>query len=167
MKKATGGDRWLFVCSAYFCHKVRQCLNENLILSHAMILVVLASMLPGFVSYYSDRLTLDIRDVTKYIEEHHRPGDRVIPVIVGFENHSNLKTENLPRNAYINNIDWSELLDTYKNDKGRVWIVVPLNRGAISSKLSNWLAYNANLVWQKQSKRIDYSLNGYQVFLKR
>ncbi|MDH5447133.1 MAG: glycosyltransferase family 39 protein [Gammaproteobacteria bacterium] len=156
-----------FVCSAYFCHKVRQCLNENLILSHAMILVVLASMLPGFVSYYSDRLTLDIRDVTKYIEEHHRPGDRVIPVIVGFENHSNLKTENLPRNAYINNIDWSELLDTYKNDKGRVWIVVPLNRGAISSKLSNWLAYNANLVWQKQSKRIDYSLNGYQVFLKR
>jgi hypothetical protein len=81
--------------------------------------------------------------------------------------YTKLKTEDLPRNAFLTQNNWQILLKDYKDSKERLWIIVPLTRSSISGKLSSWLGENANLVWQKQSKRLDYTLEGYQIYLKR
>jgi len=155
------------VVAGYFCNSIKECFSGNILLSHSMILLLIASLFPEFASYYTSRLTLDIRDVTSYIEKHYRDGDRILPLTTGFETYSKLKTEDLPRNAFMSQNNWHELLKDYRDSQERLWIIVPLKRSSISGNLSNWLGENTNLVWQKQAKRMDYTLEGYQIYLKR
>ena len=156
-----------FVAAGYFCSKIKECLAGNVILSHSIILILIASLIPSFVSYYTSRLTLDIRDVISYIEMHYRDGDKILPLTTGFDTYSKLKTEQLPRNAFMRQNNWQELLKDYKDSQERLWIITPISRSPLSESLSNWLAENTNLIWQKQSKRMDYTLEGYQIYLKR
>ena len=56
-------------------------------------------------------------------------------------------------------------LDPILNSSNRTWIIISSKRKPLAPKLENWLLCNSRLVWQKHAVRIDYEVNGYQIFL--
>ena len=158
----------LFLLSAaYLCDESRKSLANKKLVAHAISIILIFTMLPEFVSYYTSKQSLDVRDAIKFVERDFQVGDKVLPLVDGFEYYSNMELEKLPRSAYVESIDWPTELQPYAKSKDRLWVIVPLRRKEISAKLRKWLSENTSLIWQKQSNRYDYTVDGYQIYLKR
>ncbi len=159
----------VFVLSAYLCEEISDKRSSNWLASYSLVIIVVVSLLPEMASHYTGKKSLDIREVVAVVEEAHRPGDRIFSLVPG-ANFKHYATRSYPIEPkyegypYDNDIPWEEVLQPYKDDRHRLWIILPIRRQSLAKNLENWLICNAALVWRKSEKRYDYTVKGYQVW---
>ena len=157
----------IIALAAYLCEQCRRVMVDRGAAAYAVLIIVLASMGPEFVSHYAGRASLNLGDVARCIEDNHQPGDAVASTV----NELNLylskdyaKVWN-PGNPNVGS-DWVQGLTELDSTSGRLWIVVDFWRKPITGSLSQWLDTNASLVYTKTETRIDYTVRGYSAFLR-
>jgi len=157
-----------FAAAAYFCEAVRDQLGEYPLASLGIVAIVVAGLLPEFASYYTGRMTLDLRDAIEYVTSRQQPGDKIVSLMGDGAYYwpEERPRQKLPGNAYVKQADWEELLKPDVEAGRRIWLLVPVKRKKIAPKLQGWLGQHAHLVWQKQSKRYDYTYDAIQIFVK-
>lgn len=135
--------------------------------SFGLFVVIVSSMLPEMVSHYTGKRSLDFREVVEFVEQQYVPGDHILSLKNGFSNYASrtYPMEPYPGNPYDNSIDWQQVLTKSSASAGRLWIILPLQRNPLANGLEQWLLSNAQLMWRKQAKRLDYTVDGYQIFL--
>jgi len=135
------------------------------IVKYSLATLVITGMLPGFVSHYTDRGSLDIREVVDFINKAYRPGDRVMSFSTGFQYYWKYPLEphmSSPRNKAGN---WESSLAPYREGNQRLWVVLRVMRRPLAPDLEHWLLNNASLAWRKSAVRYDFGTRGYEVFL--
>lgn len=155
----------VFAGAGYACERVRQALKEYTLGGHVLTAAIIISMLPETVSYYTGRASADIRPVVARIKKDYRPGDRIY-VKAEFSDYADW---DFTREARVgppndNNVDWKTNLKRYECGP-RTWFVLPIRRAPLARDLETWLIEHARLIWRKRSRRYDYTIDGYQVFL--
>ncbi|HXV77693.1 MAG TPA: glycosyltransferase family 39 protein [Candidatus Polarisedimenticolaceae bacterium] len=150
-----------YLCGVYWSTARRGLVNA------ALTVVVLATMMPEFISHYSGRLGLHLRQVTGFLERSAQPGDRVLPFVSGIDHYSGGSLEMVPRvgSPFTQRADWSEVMDAAAGLPGRLWIVIPGARDPLAPGLETWLRDHAWLKWRRFEKRFDYTHHGYEVYL--
>jgi len=136
----------------------------------AVLIIVLASMLPETLSHFLGRSTLDLRDVTSFVEQTYEPQDRVAPLINEhnfFQYYANFSypEEGVLGDPLDPGVDWLSVMKPFASHAHCSWVVVPIRRRPISPDLEAWLFKNAQLVWRKISRRYDYNITGYEVYV--
>jgi uncharacterized membrane protein len=157
-----------FVAAAYFCEVAREHLSANRLASIGVAVIVIAGLAPEFMSYYTGRMTIDKRDAISYVTRHAEEGDKIVSLMGdgGYYWPEDRPKQELPGNAYVKSVDWEVELQPFVDAGQKIWIIVPVKRKRIAPNLQKWLGKNAHLVWQKQSKRYDYTYDALQVFVK-
>ena len=157
-----------FLAASYFCEVAREKLADHRLASLGTVAIIVVSLLPEFVSYYTGRMTLDMRDAINYVTSRQEEGDKIVSLMGdgGYYWPEDRPKQNLPGNAYVKNVEWEEILQPYVDAKRRIWLIVPVKRKKIAPKLQAWLGEHAHLVWQDQSKRYDYTYDALQIFVK-
>ena len=157
-----------FLAAAYFCEVAREKFGGHRLASLGAVAIVLVGLFPEFVSFYTGRMSLDIRDAIKYVTDRQREGDKIVSLMGdgGYYWPEDRPKQDLPGNAYVKSVDWEEELKPYVEANRRIWLIVPVKRKKIAPKLQAWLGEHAHLVWQDQSKRYDYTYDALQVFVK-
>lgn len=132
----------------------------------AIAIVILAAQLPEVASEYMGRRSLNVRDVAQVLDDHYKPGDRVLSFFPGVDHYSrnDLSLEPYPGNPTDDGIDWQSALDTYADGKDTLWVAVNRSRAALAPGLEAWLLRNGELVWRETSARIDSTVSGYEIF---
>ena len=155
----------VFLLAGYLCEQARVAMSEYGLASHAVTALVLAGLVPAMVFYYTDRMTLDVREPVAFVKQHYRPGDRIVTFGTGFQYYLGDKysTEHVG-NAYYGG-PWRKRLDPYKDADGRTWVLLRARRAPLAKGLEDWLLQNAVLVWRKFSVRYDDEVRGYEIFL--
>jgi hypothetical protein len=138
--------------------------------SHAMLIVVVLSLMPEFVSYFTGRATLHMRQPAQFVERVFEDGDRVLPLVNLFNSFHDYTEQALPREPRLGDpldpmVDWPLKMAAYQESPQCVWIVLPIRRQPLADSLEGWLLSNARLVWRRTSSRFDYKVEGYQVFV--
>ncbi len=153
--------------SAYCCYKAYESIKKPKVLGYMLAVVVVMAGIPEFVSYYSGKLTHDVREIVEFMSIHHKKGDKIISYVNGFNYYANetYTLEKRPGYLYSNRENWHEYLDKYKNDEFKTWILLPVKNKKLNGHFQKWLFNNAKLVWRSRSKRFDYTLRGYEIFL--
>jgi len=153
--------------SAYCCVKVYRSFEKTNLIGLSLLLIVVASSLPEFISYYTGRSTHDVREVVDYLEEHYQADDRVISYINGFNYYADEKytLEKRPGYLYSKKADWSGFLQNYQNKKFNTWVLLPVTNKQLNKNFENWLFSNSRLVWRSNSLRFDYTIRGYEIYL--
>ncbi len=176
-----------FVAAGYLCEEVRVaiCRNRDAVRNHsapraqswgmslvsyAMPIVVVASLMPEFYSHFSGRATLHMREPAGFVESVFEPGDQVLPLINLFNSFHDYTVNDLPREPELGDpldatVNWPQAMQPYRASGHCVWIVLPIRRQALAESLEHWLIANARLVWRTTSTRYDYKVEGYQVFV--
>ena len=156
----------IFLMAAYACEKTRQALQGRFAVTHILTVTAIVSMMPGFVSYYSERSSLHVRDVLAYVENAYRPGDKIISFFpIKYYTKGTYRQEPSFASPYYNDFPWRETLDDLKSDGHRMWIILPIGRASLASGLEGWLRENARLVWRKKATTFNYTVKGHQLFL--
>jgi hypothetical protein len=143
---------------------------ERWILQPAVAIIVLSGLLPELVSHYTGRMTLDLRDTASVVKSVYRPGDRILPLINlhnFFDHYSDIPYEPEPviGDPLDDSIEWKHLMRRFEYEQQCVWIILPIRRQALARELETWVLGNASLVWRQSSKRFDYKIEGYQLFV--
>ena len=150
---------------AYLCVAVSRALETRVVARHALTVVVIAALIPGFLSYYTGRLTLDLSDPVEYIESVR--GDEDAIVVFGFSM-GPLFDEEVQEHVTIvgSKAHWRADLELPDEMRARdLWIAVDTYRTTyMPQPLETWLMNNADLTWRKHEKRIDYSMRGFEVW---
>lgn len=150
---------------AYLCVAVSRAVDTGVVARHALTAVVTAALLPGLLSYYTSRLTLDLSDPVDYIQSARGEEDRVI---VFGPSMGALFDEDAQ--AYVTVIGttafWREDLEFSADFRANdMWIAVDTYRTTyMPQPLETWLMNNAHLTWRKHETRIDYSMQGFEVW---
>lgn len=154
------------IAAAVLCDKFRQRLASYPIASHALTVIILVSILPPFISYYSAKSSLDIRDAVTFIRDAYQPGDHIVSYVYEFDYYldHDYPIERLGHDQ-IKNDKQIEVLNSYKNSNQRVWLVLQAWREPLDKTFEAWLLKNASLVWRQYETRFDYLVHGYQIFL--
>lgn len=157
----------VFVLAGLMCEYARQCLSRYHFAAYGLVLFILVNMVPDLVSHYTDKKSLDVRDVVAFVDRNYQEGDRVVSTDGAFryyfvERHP---VEEDLGHTQDNQKDWSVDLNAYKRDAGRVWIVLRNARTPLAKGLEQWLLKNARLVWRKSAVRYDADAQSYEVFL--
>ncbi len=157
----------LIALAAYFCSVTRDALSSFTVGRHAILLSLLVFLMPEMISQYTGKRSLDVRDVVSFVKENGSPDDAIISCVWEFHYYIRdwNKPEPYPGNPMVQKRGWRDILEPYKEREGRTWIVLPAYRQPLVKELELWLRQNARLVWRKFEKRLDYPVNGYQVFL--
>lgn len=157
----------VFVLAGLMCEYVRQCLSNYRFAAYGFVFFVLFNMVPEFVSHYTDKKSLDVRDVVAFVNRNYQEGDRVVSTDAGFPYYfaDHHPVEEDLGHTQDNQNDWNEVLDPYKDGTGRVWIVLRNARAPLARGLEQWLLKNATLVWRKSAVRYDADAQSYEVFL--
>ena len=157
----------IFVLAGYLCDRARCLIEKNVVKSHALTVVVITSLLIETVSHYTDMKTVDVREAVAVVKQFHQADDKVLSFSKEFKHYVGAQYPVEPSlGSPLKDRHWQKILAQYEHKRQRVWIVFPMYRNKpLAKELSTWLAKHAHLVWRKQSKRYDYSIRGYEIFL--
>ncbi len=157
----------VFVLAGYFLEQVRVGLLGYGITSLIVIMLVVVCMLPESISHYTGRNSLDVREVSKFIESEHRSNDKVMSYVTELDYYMNINYTKISQLGYPydDSVEWEKGFQRYDGKNERLWIILPIRRGPLAKNLEAWLFKNASLVWRKYAVRYDYTIEGYQVFL--
>lgn len=153
-----------FGLSSFFCATLEGRANRYLNFEAGTVLVISSTMIVGFLSYYSGRISLDVRDPVNFVERKHESGDEVVVFGHFVESHFDDGIDvNLAKSKSV----WEERLIPVAKKRGRTWIIVDTYRTApLRRDLESWLMENASLKWRKKETRFDYTQRGYEVWLE-
>jgi 4-amino-4-deoxy-L-arabinose transferase-like glycosyltransferase len=158
----------VYLLAGVFCEGTRQALAaQGRLASMGVASVVIISMLPAFVSYYSGKISLDFRQAVQFVEQSFRLGDKIIVFENDFRYYAakSYPIEPYPGYPYSDNVDWKHALQKYCNTDFRVWFILPVRRIPLARGLEAWLLDNASLAWRRYETRYDYTVRGYQIFV--
>ena len=147
------------------CHYILKD-KYQITLSYFPIVLLVTLLLPSFASHYFAKKSLNFEDAEKFVASEIMSGDKVLSFIPGFKLSDTPSYELLPFISFErdNSIDWIKELDKVSDSESNLWILVSSKRKPIAQSLQKWLLCNAKLVWQKHAVRIDYEVDGYQVY---
>ena len=158
----------LFIALAgVLCEEVRRALAARYRLaSHVLTVLLLVTLSPEFVSYYTGKRSLDVRDAVAYIDSERRPDDLVLALTPQFAYYARGKypVTYFSGNAYAR-INWPDKMVAGIGSHERVWVAVEKYRKPLPKGLENWLTKNGMLVWRRFEERFDYTVRGYEIFL--
>lgn len=158
----------IVAAAAVLCETMRAYFSRDArIVGYVGVALVVTGTLPRFVSHYTDRFRPDIRDAVRIVVERYQPGDVVLAVDKGFNHYApgGFVTAQLLDWPYLEYVDWEKTLNVYLDQPGRIWVVLPMSRRPLAANLEHWLLAHGNLVRRDYGRRLDYTMNGYQIFL--
>jgi hypothetical protein len=128
--------------------------------------LLLISQLPETVSEITGRKSMNIRHVAEIIDARTDPADRILAFVPGvdFYTEREIELEPYPGNPYDESVNWSTVLDPYREATQSLWIVAPRGRTDLASGLEHWLGRNARLSWRGLATRYDYTVQGFEIF---
>ena len=141
--------------------------NKQVLLSYLPITLIVTLLLPSFASHFLAKSTLNFNDAITFTEQELRSNDKVLSFIPGFKTSKHSDYTLLPFISFErdNSVDWKTELDKIIEDDSRVWILLSSKRKPIANALALWLSCNSTLAWQQYAFRLDYEVDGYQIFL--
>jgi hypothetical protein len=132
-------------------------------LSCAWVAAVVLLGLPSVASHYLDGSRFDYRTAAGYVAKNWQPGDRVAAVSAGLlEHYAKLDTPPVPISR--------ESVDALKRaaeGPGRLWIVMPSNRGGKPEAVREWLGKHCSQELVVRQPRLDYHEFAVEVFVYR
>jgi len=152
-----------FSLSAFFCDSLDSKIKNYVSIEAGTIIVISSFMAIGFLSYYSGRITLDIRDPIRFVEEEYRTDDTVVVFSYSIRDYldEGIDVDKITKPA------WKGGLVPVVEKEGRTWVIVDTYRTAsLRRDLEAWLMENASLKWRKKETRFDYTQRGYEVWLE-
>lgn len=151
------------------CEEARAHLSStySFVVSAVVFFLLIATLLPSFTSHFLDRTSFNFKSVVRFIDENVQDDDQVLSFKPGFTLPEGKHVEMVPFISFErdNTINWYKRLQPLLETDNRTWIVLSSKRKPIASVLEKWLFCNADLVWQKYAVRLDYEVNGYQIYL--
>lgn len=155
----------LILCAGVLVQQLAVSLSG--VLRIGIVVFVVSLLLPSSISHYTDRATLDIREVVAFLEKKVSHDDQVLEYAIEFRHHAQgrLPVATRPGLRWGNQPEWPEILQSFTNEASRTWIVTRTNRRGNPPNIEAWLLANARLVWRKSATRFDYSSRGYEVWL--
>jgi len=153
--------------AAYLCSSCLEDRSKNQIQLYAVTSIIIVGLMPAWISHYTDRQTLDVREVVDYLEKVYKPGDVVISFVKEFDHYSANKFSILQMGGveFYETIDWKRLKKEFDNTEYNVWIVNHYWRKPFSKSFKTWTTEKGSLVWANISDRYDYPIRGFQVYL--
>jgi Dolichyl-phosphate-mannose-protein mannosyltransferase len=159
----------IIILAGLACDECHQIIKEKkqTALSYFPIVLLIVLLLPSFTSHYLAKKSLNFDNAEAFVASEITSGDKVLSFIPGFELDASPPYELLPFISFErdNSIDWIIELGKVVPSKQNLWILVSSKRKPIAQSLEKWLQCNAKLVWQKHATRLDYEVDGYQVYL--
>ncbi|QXD16209.1 glycosyltransferase family 39 protein [Rhodocaloribacter litoris] len=132
---------------------------------HAVTGLVLVALLPGFISHYTGRASLDILDAIEAVEERYRPGDHVVVFSRSLGYHLEQQIPEGMLQVLGGKARWRTVLPPYTGGEQRVWVLVDTYRNQrYDDGLFAWLTEHAVLKWRKYEWRLDYQQMGFELY---
>jgi len=157
------------ILSGIACEELRIQLSshQSQVVSLLALVLIISTLMPSFVSHFLDRRSLNFNSAVKFVGENYRSGDRVLTFIIGFKLPDDKENILLPyiseaRDSYT---DWRKELQGLLDVDNRTWIIISSKRKPLAYGLERWLLCNSKLVWRKHAVRLDYEVNGYEIYL--
>ncbi|MFH1999214.1 MAG: hypothetical protein ABIK28_06015, partial [Planctomycetota bacterium] len=132
----------------------------------AVMLLLLASMLPEFASNYTGKSSLDVRQAVSYVKKNYQEGDKILSFLEGFNYYLGPGYKIEPYLGTWYHSGWDKRLKKYENDPHRLWIVYMDSRGGVATSLKEWLHKHTRLVLEVPEKRYDYTFKSVRLYLK-
>jgi hypothetical protein len=160
----------IFIVEVY-CLFLRAGFPFSRVVAVVWVVVCLLLNFPSLVSYYKDGNRHDNRAAYIYVAQNWQDGDRITGFMMGAAEYYipdcspriPLRDYNIPEK--LQEIIDSNKIDSNKENKGRLWVVVQSSRGGLDPNLKRWLAQNAIDEINFGKKRYDYIENNVDVFL--
>lgn len=117
---------------------------------YATLMLVVVAMLPGFVSYYTGKQSLDPEDAVTVLEERHSTGDKVLAMPIGV----NYKISQVHPDWKLieRGTGWRDRVQRAVEEGGDVWIVAPSTSiPGVGQARESWLIDHAALVWRRHA----------------
>ena len=154
----------IFIAAGYFCSTI---VNDNRkTINTAIVLALLTSnLLPGFVSHYTGRRSLDPRAAIEYLNTVYENSDKIISFDNGFTFYAGKTYQLAPYIGEVYMPDIGERISEYTGGEQRVWVVLTDNRTGFAAPLTNWLSKHGRLVYELPEKRFDYSFRMLRIYL--
>lgn len=151
------------------CEEVRAHMfsTHSFVVSAVTFFLLIATLLPSFASHFLDRKSFHFDSVVNFIDDNFQNNDQVLSFKPGFELPNGKRLVSFPFISFARDtsIDWYEELQPLIDVDIRTWIIISSKRKPVAPRLEQWLFCNAKLVWQKYAVRLDYEVNGYQIYL--
>ena len=151
------------------CEEVRVHMSatHSFAVSAVIFFLLISTLLPSFASHFLDRKSFHFNSVIEFIDENFQSSDRVLSFKPGFELPDDKELVLLPYISFErdSSVNWNNELQSLLDVDNRTWIVISSKRKPFAPHLEQWLFCNAKLVWQKYATRLDYEVNGYQIYL--
>ncbi len=151
------------------CEEVRAHMSSthSFVVSAVVFFLLIATLLPGFASHFLDRTSFNFNSVIEFVDDNFQDGDQVLSFKPGFKLPDGKRINAVPFISFErdNTVDWHKELQPLLETDSRTWVIVSSKRKPVASGLEQWLFCNAELVWQKYAVRLDYEVNGYQIYL--
>lgn len=153
--------------SGYSCEIAWKALDKQSVMSYALISVVLICLIPEFASHYLAKKSSPLAEGVSVVELNYKTGDNILSFVNGFNLYtkSEFKLHPFISHERDNTIDWRANLNHLVTNKARTWVIVSSKRAPLARDLERWLTCHGTLVWRKFSKRLDYEVDGYEIFL--
>lgn len=155
----------IITLSAFLCAEASRALSSYRLGNLVVPLLVITGMMPSFVSYYTGKSSLDVRDAIEVIEQRYKPGD----TIVAFSHSYQYFLQDFPPEALHilgGKKIWRQALTSCEEEHQRTWILLDTYRNnPLEQAFESWLQDHASLVWRAYEKRYDYAMMGYEIYL--
>jgi hypothetical protein len=130
---------------------------------YAVLAIIVAGMLPGFVSYYTGKQSLDPSDAVRVLEKEYRNGDKVLAMPIGV--HYKIGQVHPDWELLDRGDEWRDRVQRAVGEKGRVWIVAPSSAiPGVGEARKSWLIDHASLVWRRHAFGYERSMGGMSVW---
>ena len=154
--------------AGYICIVGAEALKDrsSLFTRHIIAGLLIISLLPSFISNYTGKSSLDIRDAKSYLDQVVQEDDYI--VVFSTTTAYSLAEEFPPNRIvlFINSMFSIEDLERLDTNSGKKWILMITNRNtSYTSPLYVWLLEHTSLVWRKYDKRYDYPILGFEIYL--
>lgn len=154
----------VFALSAFFCVSAGKEIERFMGSGVGVAAVIASVMAVSFLSYYSGRLSLDVRDPANFVEKNYRSTDKVVVFGWSIQNQFD---RGIDVNLLKSKSFWDDQLVPLAEADGRTWVIIDTYRTTpVRSDLEAWLMENASLKWRKEETRFDYTQRGYEVWLE-
>jgi len=153
-----------FALSSFFCADMAGRVGGYFSSNAGLALVFSCVMGVSFISHYTGKMSLDVGDPAKFVEENYKDSDRVVVFGWSIKNQLDNKVDvSLIKSKSF----WDDELVPIAEKEGRTWVIIDTYRTApLRRDLEAWLMENASLKWRKEETRFDYTQRGYEVWLE-
>ena len=151
------------------CEEIRVHLSSthSFAVSAVMFFLLISTLLPSFASHFLDRSSFNFSSVIDFVDDNFQNSDQVLSFKPGFELPDERHYSAFPYVSFARDtsVDWYKELQPILDTDSRTWVIISSKRKPVAASLQQWLFCNAKLVWQKYAIRLDYEVNGYQIYL--